>query len=74
MSIWVAGEVLIDVLPTGPVVGGGPANTAKALARLGNTVDFIANSTSKNLLFCLKKNAELNIICVIIKKSSFSGN
>jgi fructokinase len=41
LSIWVAGEVLIDVLPTGPVVGGGPANTAKALARLGNTVDFI---------------------------------
>ena len=41
MSIWVAGEVLIDVLPAGPVVGGGPANTAKALARLGNTVDFI---------------------------------
>ena len=26
------GEVLIDILPTGPVVGGGPANTAKALA------------------------------------------
>jgi fructokinase len=41
LSIWVAGEVLIDVLPTGPVVGGGPANTAKALARLGHTVDFI---------------------------------
>jgi fructokinase len=41
MSIWVCGEVLIDVLPTGPVVGGGPANTAKALARLGHTVDFI---------------------------------
>lgn len=36
-----AGEVLIDILPTGPVVGGGPANTAKALARLGNSVDFI---------------------------------
>ena len=35
------GEVLIDVLPTGPVVGGGPANTAKALARLGLQVDFI---------------------------------
>ena len=35
------GEVLIDVLPTGPVVGGGPANTAKALARLGYEVDFI---------------------------------
>ena len=41
MSIWVAGEVLIDILPTGPVVGGGPANTAKALARLGYGVDFI---------------------------------
>jgi fructokinase len=41
LSIWVCGEVLIDILPTGPVVGGGPANTAKALARLGYTVDFI---------------------------------
>jgi len=41
MSIWVCGEVLIDALPTGPVVGGGPANTAKALARLGHTVDFV---------------------------------
>jgi fructokinase len=37
----VCGEVLIDILPTGPVVGGGPANTAKALARLGHDVDFI---------------------------------
>ena len=35
------GEVLIDILPTGAVVGGGPANTAKALARLGYEVDFI---------------------------------
>ena len=41
MSIWVCGEVLIDILPTGPVVGGGPANTAKALARLGHEVGFI---------------------------------
>jgi fructokinase len=41
MSIWVCGEVLIDILPGGPVVGGGPANTAKALARLGYEVDFI---------------------------------
>jgi fructokinase len=32
---------LIDILPTGAVVGGGPANTAKALARLGYEVDFI---------------------------------
>jgi fructokinase len=41
MSIWVCGEVLIDVLPTGLVVGGGPANTAKALSRLGHAVDFV---------------------------------
>jgi fructokinase len=41
MSIWVCGEVLIDVLPMGPVVGGGPANTAKALARLDHEVQFI---------------------------------
>jgi fructokinase len=41
MSIWVCGEVLIDELPSGAVVGGGPANTAKALARLGHEVAFI---------------------------------
>ena len=41
MSIWVAGEALIDILSAGDVVGGGPANTAKALARLGYEVDFI---------------------------------
>jgi fructokinase len=41
VSAWVCGEVLIDILPTGPVVGGGPANTAKALARLGHDAQFI---------------------------------
>jgi fructokinase len=46
MSIWVCGEVLIDLIPDGsgervPHVGGGPANTAKALARLGHDVYFI---------------------------------
>ena len=46
MSIWVCGEVLIDILPTGPVVGGGPANTAKALARLGHDVHFINGISS----------------------------
>ena len=39
--MWVCGEVLIDELPRGAVVGGGPANTAKALARLGHEVAFI---------------------------------
>ena len=46
MSIWVAGEVLIDILPTGESVGGGPANTARALARLGHEVDFIDGISS----------------------------
>jgi fructokinase len=48
MSIWVCGEVLIDLIPVAPGsndraphVGGGPANTAKALARLGHDVRFI---------------------------------
>jgi fructokinase len=46
VSLWVCGEVLIDILPTGPVVGGGPANTAKALARLGHDVHFIDGISS----------------------------
>lgn len=41
MSVWVCGEALVDVLAEGAVVGGGPVNTARALARLGRTVDFI---------------------------------
>ena len=44
--MWVCGEVLIDILPSGPVVGGGPANTAKALARLGHDVHFIDGISS----------------------------
>jgi len=44
-QVWVAGEVLIDLIPIGaarkPVVGGGPANTAKALANLGIDTQFI---------------------------------
>ena len=44
-SVWVAGEVLIDLIPkdgeTVATVGGGPANTAKALARLGFDSYFI---------------------------------
>ena len=44
-QIWVAGEALIDLVPQGdsriPIVGGGPANTAKALSRLGFNTSFI---------------------------------
>lgn len=41
MGAWVCGEALIDLLPAGPVPGGGPANTSIALARLGVDVHFI---------------------------------
>ena len=43
--VWVVGEVLIDLIPDPDqhlaVVGGGPANTAKALAKLGVKTYFI---------------------------------
>jgi len=49
-QVWVAGEVLIDLLLEGadrkPVVGGGPANTAKALAKLGIDTQFIDGISS----------------------------
>ena len=44
-QVWVTGEVLIDLIPDGserkPIVGGGPANTAKALSNLGIDTQFI---------------------------------
>ena len=44
-QVWVVGEVLIDLIPDGSkyvaVFGGGPANTAKALANLGVKTYFI---------------------------------
>ncbi len=44
-QVWVVGEVLIDLIPDGDkhfaVVGGGPANAAKALAKLGVKTYFI---------------------------------
>jgi len=44
-QVWVVGEVLIDLIPDADqhlaVVGGGPANTAKALAKLGVKTYFI---------------------------------
>ena len=44
-QVWVVGEVLIDLIPDEgkylAVVGGGPANTAKALAKLGVKTYFI---------------------------------
>jgi fructokinase len=49
-QVWVAGEVLIDLILEGtdrkPIVGGGPANTASALARLGIDTQFIDGISS----------------------------
>jgi fructokinase len=49
-QVWVAGEVLIDLIPDGserkPIVGGGPANTAKALSKLGLDTQFIDGISS----------------------------
>ena len=50
-KVWVAGEALMDLIPvTGgeriPMVGGGPANTAKALARLGYETYFVGGISS----------------------------
>lgn len=61
MTIWVCGEVLIDLIPGADGVrighvGGGPANTAKALARLGRDVQFIAGiSTDEDGLAARKE-------------------
>jgi fructokinase len=49
-QVWVVGEVLIDLIPDGDhytsVVGGGPANTAKALSNLGVKTHFIDGISS----------------------------
>jgi fructokinase len=48
--VWVVGEALMDLIPINgervPMVGGGPANTAKAVARLGYTTQFIGGISS----------------------------
>ena len=70
MSIWVCGEVLIDVLPTGPVVGGGPANTAKALARLGHDVNFIDGISSDAFGVMARKELERDGVGLALSLSS----
>jgi len=41
VSAWVCGEALIDIFGDQQIVGGGPANTARALALLGQDTQFI---------------------------------
>jgi fructokinase len=50
-QVWVVGEALIDLIPDAlgnriAKVGGGPANTAKAIARLGYSTSFIGGISS----------------------------
>ena len=49
-QVWVAGEVLIDLIPEGadhkPILGGGPANTAKALSKIGIDTQIIDGISS----------------------------
>jgi fructokinase len=50
-EVWVAGEALIDFIPNSigefqAIVGGGPANTARALAKLGVHTYFIGGLSS----------------------------
>jgi fructokinase len=51
-QVWVCGEVLIDLIQDEinrkVVMGGGPANTAKALARLGIKTQFIDGISTDN--------------------------
>jgi fructokinase len=58
-QVWVAGEVLIDLIPEGadrkPIVGGGPANTAKALSKLGIDTQLIDGISSDQYGLMAKK-------------------
>lgn len=50
-KVFIAGEALMDLIPVAggdrvPMVGGGPANTAKAVARLGYPTFFIGGISS----------------------------
>ena len=54
------------MLPTGDVVGGGPANTAKALARLGYEVDFIDGISSDSNGVNARKELERDGVCLAL--------
>lgn len=74
-EIWVCGEVLIDLIPRGnkkvAIVGGGPANTAKALALLGFDSYFIDGISSD--AYGQKAQAELLYDGVNLKYAHFTN-
>ena len=73
-QVWVCGEVLIDLIPDGTerkaVVGGGPANTAKALSKLGISTQFIDGiSTDKYGQMALKQLHKDGVLLDFVKFS-----
>jgi len=74
-QVWVAGEVLIDLIPDRDqhlaVVGGGPANTAKALAKLGVRTYFIAGISNNEYGQMAK--AELHLANVLLDYARYSN-
>ena len=73
-QVWVCGEVLIDLIPDGTerkaVIGGGPANTAKALAKLGIDTQFIDGiSTDKYGQMALKQLHKDGVLLDFVKFS-----
>ena len=74
-QVWVVGEVLIDLIPDGSkhvaVVGGGPANTAKALAKIGVKTHFIDGVSSDQYGQMAK--AELLSANVLLDYAQFSN-
>ena len=76
MAIWVCGEVLVDLIPAAGgservgVIGGGPENTAIALARLGHRVEFIDGISTDE--WGLAAKAELDADGVGIRFCMFS--
>jgi len=73
-QVWVCGEVVIDLIPDGTerkaVVGGGPANTAKALSKLGITTQFIDGiSTDKYGQMALKELEKDGVLLDFVKFS-----
>ena len=73
-QVWVCGEVVIDLIPDGTerraVVGGGPANTAKALSKLGIATQFIDGiSTDKYGQMALKQLHKDGVLLDFVKFS-----
>ncbi len=73
--VWVVGEVLIDLIPDADqqlaVVGGGPANTAKALAKLGVKTYFIDGISTDNYGQMAK--TELRLANVLLDYAQYSN-